>query len=195
MLWSHRSTLTLASLREAWSTGPYDAAFLVLVIAWPILLSRHSRRAALVAAVMPLVALFPINVLGAYMAVTELFLQPGSDAARRLQRDGLLSSTACGLAGRWLSLRTCGGAPHTPRSPRLFWSEHLRWRRTTNSTDSGPPAGQASPQLTAGHGIRGLDPAAYYPYLRVRARVYTRARPEGYMGFLNAGRSAPGTGP
>jgi hypothetical protein len=79
LLWSHRATLTLASLRQAWSLGAYDAAFVASVLAWPILLSRRSRRAALVAAGLPLLTLFPVNLLGGYVAVVELLLRPGWD--------------------------------------------------------------------------------------------------------------------
>ena len=72
LLWSHRSTLTFAGLREAWTPGFYAGAFAASVVAWPTLLSRHSRRAALMAAALPLLFLFPINVLGAYVSVIEL---------------------------------------------------------------------------------------------------------------------------
>ena len=79
LLWAHRANLTLASLREAWSTGPYDWAFVFSVIAWPVLLSRRSHQAACVAAAIPLAFLFPINVVGAYMVGVELLIWPGWD--------------------------------------------------------------------------------------------------------------------
>jgi hypothetical protein len=75
LLWAHRAALTPGSLWEAWSTGPYDVAFVASVTAWPILLSRRSRWGAVVAAALPLVFLFPINLIGVYMALVELVLR------------------------------------------------------------------------------------------------------------------------
>lgn len=79
LLWSHRGSLSFASLRSAWSTGLYDWTFLVTVFAWPLLLSRRTHIAACVAGALPLALLFPVNLLGAYMSVIEVLFWPQWD--------------------------------------------------------------------------------------------------------------------
>jgi hypothetical protein len=104
LLWEHRSGLSLDTLRQAW--GPYGIPFLVTAAAWPVLLSRRSRRAALLAAVMPVVLLFPLNLLGAHACIFELILRPGWDGETLaegwplIQLYGLWSLWSLGFAVR-----------------------------------------------------------------------------------------------